>query len=83
MLSQGCNSGCQRIGGVAKLVAFLELRTVGGVTVSMTDTEILANEGTVAAGVVAAIDVFGSVWDEVGKVSDREDGGEEGGGVMI
>jgi hypothetical protein len=61
MLPQGCNSGCQRIGGVAKLVTFLELRTVGGVTVSVTDTEILTDKGTVAAGIVAAIDVFGSV----------------------
>jgi hypothetical protein len=46
------------IAGMHKMIAFLELRTLGGVTLSVSDTEVLSNEGSVAIWEVTSIDLL-------------------------
>lgn len=47
--------------GLCKVVTFLELGAMGGMTISMADTQILADEGAVALGEVTAVDLLGGV----------------------
>ena len=44
-----------------KMIAFLELRALGGVTFTVSNAEVLSNEGAVAIREIASIYLLGSI----------------------